>query len=164
MSEQNQTGPRLVSSTQQPQKPSLWHTVVHHPHVHLGANSTSGFMGVVLGLWIFFIFWVSSSAPSWQTVTWIITLYLVVEPVTAALTIVRKERWFPALIDILIGVGLVVETIIVLYDHEHLAVTGQRASVAAALLLATIGALVGSIIITLIVNTRIIGAVPVTGS
>ena len=143
--------------------PSVVVRTLHHPHVHLGANAVSVVMGIGLGVWIYYTFWVSDGVPAGMTLSWVIVIYLVIEPITAALTIIKKDGWFRAVFDQLIGVALIVEVALVLYDHVHLGLTGQRAEVASVMALVTVGAFVSGILITLIVNTRILGGMPLTG-
>jgi hypothetical protein len=151
------------AGSQAPGNPNVVVRTLHHPHVHLGANAISVLMGVGLGVWIYYAFWMSDGVPVGMTVAWVIVIYLVIEPITAALTIIRKDGWFRAILDQLIGVALIVEVALIFYDHVNLALTGQRAEVASVMALVTVGAFVSGILITLIVNTRILGGVPITG-
>ncbi len=84
------------------------------------------------------------------------TFYLLIEPMTAALTVFGTDRWRGAVIDIAISVVLVIEVSIALYDRASLRLEGVRLEIALLLLFVTIGMAVCGILITLIVNTRLI--------
>ncbi|HTR18982.1 MAG TPA: hypothetical protein VMH91_03350 [Candidatus Paceibacterota bacterium] len=154
------------SSPQIPRETILHRTgeILHHRRMHIGANMCSSLLGVLFAAWIIYQFWIADNEPSLVTVLWIVTIYLVVEPITAALTVVRKDRWVSVVFDLLISVALVAEMLIVWYDRIHLGIIGDRATIAGVLFFAMLGSLIGSILIMLIVNTRVLGgtAVPVS--
>jgi hypothetical protein len=112
-------------------------------------------MGLGLASWIWLIFWRSTTVPSAISLAWVITAYLIFEPVTAALTVFRKDRWFAAVFDLLTAVALFIEMVLVIYDQQSLGVMGARLESAYLLLFATFGGLIVDLLVTLIVNTRI---------
>jgi len=134
---------------------------VHHRHVHMGANAFSSIQGIALGLWIAEVFWGTRSAPSGYTLAWILTIYMLLEPMTATLTVVRKDRWLSVLADFGVALILVVEIGFVWYDSARLMVFGDRASAAAVLFLVLTGSFFSSLLIAMIVNTRTIGGAPI---
>lgn len=140
----------------------IFSAVVHHHGVHIGANAFSSLQGIVLGCWIAYVFWITRSAPSGLTVAWIVGIYLIFEEVTAALTVVRKDRWVSVLTDFGVSVALVIEIGFVWYDHTALAILGVRADTAGVLTFILVGSLFGSLLLTMIVNTRVIGGAPIS--
>lgn len=132
----------------------------------IGANTFSILMGLALGSWIYYYLWHAGKMPVWlgwfssdrvgMNVAWIVALYLLFEPITSALTVFNTDRWRSAVLDIAVSIALVIEVCIALYDRSVLRLEGARLEIALLLLVVTIGMAVTGILITLIVNTRLI--------
>ncbi|MDR3571183.1 MAG: hypothetical protein P4L81_03215 [Candidatus Pacebacteria bacterium] len=135
--------------------------IVHHHAVHLGANAISCLQGVVLGIWIYYTFWLTRSAPDGYVMAYICTIYVLLEMLTSALTVVRRDRWLAVLADNGVAVCLIVQIGFVWYDRVRLLIFGIRAEAITAFTLMLVGSFLIGLLIEMVINTRTIGAAPI---